>query len=479
MAIARITLGLILVADAILEWQPADYQVFSSFLTASATALPGPLAELATWAAGVLSGQTAAANGVLAALETAFGVSWTLGLYTRATLLAGIPVFLGVWLFGEGLGGAFSPGATDLSAGPLYVLCCLALWAGASWRCWSLDAWLGRSSRAYRRSAVGAAAAALLALLAATTWSALVVSGQPGIAGPAPVGAAAMAMDGQRNVDLLYGGCGYLVCSHQTWIWDGRSWSLQATPPGLPALGYASMAYFPPLHQVVMFGGAQLQGTVPPSGATWIWDGHWDRFRGGSEPPARRFAALAYDPKSQQLILFGGDTAEARPLGDTWVFNRSGWHRLHPLRSPSPRAAAAMAWDPHLGKLVLFGGNGSQGRLGDTWAWGADGWSRLRPQNSPPPLAYESMATDPLTGTALLYSGVSAGPTTWELKGGSWRPVPTAGEAQPPVSSFEILAPAPDKRGVLLFGGASSSSSSYFSHQLWLWGGKGWVRLGR
>lgn len=58
---------------------------------------------------------------------------------------------------------------------------------------------------------------------------------------------------------------------------------------------------------------------------------------------------LAYDPIHRQVVLFN-------QLGQTWLFSGSSWSEAHPSLSPSGRIGAAMAWDPKLNTMLLFGG---------------------------------------------------------------------------------------------------------------------------
>jgi hypothetical protein len=81
---------------------------------------------------------------------------------------------------------------------------------------------------------------------------------------------------------------------------------------------------------------------------------------------------LAYDPTSEQVVLFGGRSS-GRFLADTWVWDGSQWTELD-VAGPSPRGLHAMTYDVARSRLVLFGGfNGSQ-NLNDTWEWDGSEW---------------------------------------------------------------------------------------------------------
>ena len=82
----------------------------------------------------------------------------------------------------------------------------------------------------------------------------------------------------------------------------------------------------------------------------------------GASPPARAFAAAAYDEAAHQVVLFGGVGAAGAALDDTWTWDGSAWTQQHPHTSPPARAYAAMTYDPKNRDVVLVGGHslGSQ-----------------------------------------------------------------------------------------------------------------------
>ena len=103
-------------------------------------------------------------------------------------------------------------------------------------------------------------------------------------------------------------------------------------------------------------------------------------------PTPRVGTAMAYDPASRTVVMFGGFTAVAvwpgssKPLGDTWLWDGDAWHEQQPAVSPSPRGGATMAYDPALGRVVLHGGTTSAmccdfGPVySDTWSWDGASW---------------------------------------------------------------------------------------------------------
>ena len=59
-------------------------------------------------------------------------------------------------------------------------------------------------------------------------------------------------------------------------------------------------------------------------------------------PPGRAWASFAYFPPLRQLVLFGGNKGST-VYGDTWTRTGSTWTQQHPATSPSPRTGASSA----------------------------------------------------------------------------------------------------------------------------------------
>ena len=61
-----------------------------------------------------------------------------------------------------------------------------------------------------------------------------------------------------------------------------------------------------------------------------------------------------------------------------------GWHQLFPSTVPEARLAPAMAWDPVSQRIVLFGGDGANRFLNDTWTWDGTNWTKVDTPVAPP-----------------------------------------------------------------------------------------------
>jgi len=179
-----------------------------------------------------------------------------------------------------------------------------------------------------------------------------------------------------------------------------------------PAREAAAMIYDEFEETVVLFGGEGNSGLLND---TWIWTGGdintWQEMLSVGTPPAKRkHAAIAYDPASSSVILFGGQ-GQSGVLGDTWRWSGGVWTQVTGLTaSPSPRAGAQMAYDGQ--NLILFGGYTLSGSTkvpnGQTWLWNGTSWENVTPSNSvdsPPAAYYGQMSFD--GQTAILYGGIT------------------------------------------------------------------------
>ena len=168
---------------------------------------------------------------------------------------------------------------------------------------------------------------------------------------------------------------------------------------------------------------------------TWAYDADadaWTESAATTRPPSRLWHAMAYDAGSDRVILFGGTTRSDADLGDTWAYdlNTDTWQEMSPTTSPPARRYAAMAYDPKTDRVILFGGVAGRQEepLGDTWAYDYDTntWTGLSPATAPGPRAWHAMAYDPGAGVIVLFGGGrtrdEATAETWlfDPQGGSW-----------------------------------------------------------
>ena len=272
------------------------------------------------------------------------------------------------------------------------------------------------------------------------------------------------AFDGRTNQLILYGGSPEYGTEmvDATWLWTGRAWaSLHPTrhPDGVDG---AVMAYDGDTRQLVLFGGEADYGQNTYN-TTWLWTGStWTEAHPRVSPPVRNFPAMAFDPKSHQLLLFGGENSTG-DFNDTWTWTGSNWERLLPHQSPPRSSQQAAAYDPTVGGVVLFGGLVSTSTglypIG-TWLWTGTDWVQLSPSSAPSPRSSVSVAWDPAAKVLVAFGGQSAASQplsdTWVFERGEWRLLKVAPHPSARAAGA-TFAYDPATRELVLFGGFKSS----------------------
>lgn len=301
-------------------------------------------------------------------------------------------------------------------------------------------------------------------------------------------------------------------------------------PLAMVGRGYTQLTYDTGHHAAVLFGGTDGNQITAD---TWIWDGRkWSLAMNDMAPPARMGGAFIYDPVRHVSVLFGGNGVRgwfSDFLNDTWTFDGSKWSQKSPTTFPNPRAFSAVAFDTRRGVVVLFGGFNADGGLNDLWTWDGTNWTQAATPASPPKLFplglayrqsddslrvagqsapkgmgiyaavqswayvnqtwrevtvgstppcldhYGASAQDVQRGALVFFGGYCKGPTV-EWDGSVWKS--TTPNPSPPNRGEEGGSPAmtydPDHHVVLMYGG--HTTGSYFN-DLWSWDGAVWSRL--
>jgi hypothetical protein len=204
-----------------------------------------------------------------------------------------------------------------------------------------------------------------------------------------------MAFDERRGISVLFGGLGVgNDLLGDTWIYARRRWHHRRAwwgespePRCGPALAYDGEA-----RQVVLFGG--VGGPDRPLGDTWTFDGSsWREVR-GPHPPARRYAAFAYDPGLQGCVLQGGtvDDLSVHKFGDAWLFRGRAWERMSLGFETEGRDDHALAYHHSAKTLVLLEGLGFPRIVltGLPGGWRPARCELLHPRHQCSPLAWDS-----------------------------------------------------------------------------------------
>jgi hypothetical protein len=228
-----------------------------------------------------------------------------------------------------------------------------------------------------------------------------------------PTRRAEFAMSGdavRQNVVLFGGRNANNIARGDTWTFDGFDWTAAPVPGPSARFGHAMT--FDALNGVtVLFGGQDSSGTF--LGDTWTWNGTaWTQRALALSPTARRGHSLAFDSLSlrNRTVLYGGeDGAGARD--DIWEYDGVTWTQITPAGSGNPgtRRNAAMVYDPRAAQVILFGGDGGNNTPcnGDAWSWDGTSWTTLLDYYylNPPARDGATLVFDPMSNHTLLFGG--------------------------------------------------------------------------
>lgn len=198
----------------------------------------------------------------------------------------------------------------------------------------------------------------------------------------------AMSYDSARQRTVLFGGRSNLnTLLGDTWEFDGTDWTQVATTGPSPRQ-CAMLCFDPVRNETVLFGG----GFNPAvSAETWVWNGtSWTQRTPATSPSARLQGAMAFDPARGKVVLYGGGSAGwASNFNDTWEWDGTNWSPTPLVRAdgawnPGARDGHTMAYDPRSERVVVHGGEGGSGCLADVWSWDGSGWTLHLPQGTAP-----------------------------------------------------------------------------------------------
>jgi hypothetical protein len=122
----------------------------------------------------------------------------------------------------------------------------------------------------------------------------------------------------------------------------------------------------------------------------------------GTIPTARSGHSAAYNASSNRMTVFGGCGSSSCEFQDAWVLTNangvgsSAWIPLSPTGTPPPgRFEQASIYDPATNSMVVFGGNTTAGIGNDVWrlshadgTGGTPAWTQLSPSGTLPPTRY-------------------------------------------------------------------------------------------
>lgn len=200
---------------------------------------------------------------------------------------------------------------------------------------------------------------------------------------------------------------------------NGTAWTLKTAEGAVgspPARAGACVAWDKGRSKLVVFGGDTGGATPVLLGDTWEWDpvtNAWTQLAPMSSPSARRFAAMAHDPSSGGMLLFGGETAittpPTAPSSETWLLIGGNWLQFNPSTVPPARRLASLATRYDFNDVFLcLGDNASvtpQVRHLDAWTWNGINWLAVSTTTFPHGTTANQAIYDPLRKRIVVQGG--------------------------------------------------------------------------
>ncbi|MFH2008289.1 MAG: kelch repeat-containing protein [bacterium] len=281
----------------------------------------------------------------------------------------------------------------------------------------------------------------------------------------------AMAYDASRDVTVLFGGQPWSGRLGDTWEFDGAAWS-EATPTVSPAPRYQhAMAYEAAGQRVLLFGGATMASTNGTND-TWAYNGStWVDLAPANAPPARRSAAMAYDPGRSRIVLFGGSSIVGAALGDTWEWDGTNWSQATPATAPPSVMMASMSYDPDGSRILLYGGYTGLNASDEVWAYDGTDWVQLQMSAvDPEPRWQAGLGYHDAAGLSVVYAGMDGGQyfdDLWSASGTTWTQL-TTGLSPSPRHSFGTFVYHDSLHALLFFGGRGTVTTSARHQDTWI-----------
>lgn len=308
---------------------------------------------------------------------------------------------------------------------------------------------------------------------------------------PSSRGYVSMAYDSESKQVIMFGGItgneheieNY---SSETWAFDvvAQSWTEKSPPesPG-PRSTFGGMVYDAESDRVILFGGIRTRERTIRE--TWAYDFNtntWTKM--DARPPTKRFGqAIAYDAESDRVILFSGfDFDSYKMIQDTWAYdyNTDTWTEMKPEISPPGQAFHALTYDPTTDRVILWGGDtwtpdptNITPRDSSVWAYdyNTNTWEQYLPDIGPSPRTNHAMAFDENAKKVLMYGGTDSGTTevqAYDYNTNSWETIPGSSPF-PGALSRHAMVYVPDIDRFVVFGGQLGSRLANYINDTWIY----------
>ena len=210
--------------------------------------------------------------------------------------------------------------------------------------------------------------------------------------GPEPRWGHIAEFDSKRGQIVVFSGQRSGGFFNDTWVFDMTSQEWKQVTPGadVPTPRYGSCSGYDSENDVLYIShGFTNSGRFDD---TWAFDlagQSWTEVSASDARPIKRcLHRCAFDPETNSLLLFGGQSNVTPILGDLWSYDpsRKEWTELLPEgETPMPRFLSSMVRDQNSKRLLLFGGSTLDGREDDLWSYTQnEGWAKLGPEGASP-----------------------------------------------------------------------------------------------
>jgi N-acetylneuraminic acid mutarotase len=271
-----------------------------------------------------------------------------------------------------------------------------------------------------------------------------------------------MVYDSADEVIILFGGHNGTEWASDTWIFDCNTeeWS-EVTPENSPhGRGSHAMVYDSANDKVLLFSGYSEGG--PFIADTWVYDyttNTWEEMSPSESPHARYGASCFYDPTTESMIIFGGNSNGY--FSDTWSYDyeTDTWTELEPTTHPPVLKWSVMTYDSTNQRAILFGGDGVLSRAQNrTWTYdsASNTWEEREPEVAPPAREAFGFAYDPVAEKAVLFGGTTHNPDakddTWayDYDTNTWAELGIPSEPSTTTSDLWLIIASVSAVGVVL-----------------------------
>ncbi len=315
-----------------------------------------------------------------------------------------------------------------------------------------------------------------------------------------------LAYDSESDRIILFGGFEIEPVQwrilNDTWTYDTNTntWT-EISTEGPNITG--DMVYDSESDRVVFHGGCLNMTEFPEDLAseTWQYDTNtetWEKMVNDVKPPPRSRGEMAYDSKSDKVILFSGIVWTGLPvevLHDCWAYDTnsnlwndvdSDWQQVTPVVSPGMRCSSPIVYDDESDRMVIFSGwsetDPSNGvPYNDTWSYdyNSNTWTNRSPVVLPSGRGGHCMAYSKENDVIVMFGGSTEAERanwaymddTWvyDLNANTWTNMSPISHPSPRIYASMVYDDESDV--FVLFGGVTSYVVDGFttSHETWIY----------